>query len=265
MGNVADEAMQIRELLEEYLPQLAGGGAVEVTAEQIVTAMAGALAALGLRAPATGQASGLFVAGLAGDNLPAVAVDALSTLQYGVYIVANDAALYASSTNAYGIEARSTNSTSILASQNNQQPAIRAINSGQGAGIQVEVNGTQALNLFTGGTDTTPTSIINITKTNGDIAVGTGLMSTWTLNGFQAGAAATDSVVVTNSTPTGGSTKRTIAIRRSGNIRTVAELDSGQSATQTALLLEADGAIRRVKLGAAGTGPGGAGRMLFMD
>jgi hypothetical protein len=46
---------------------------------------------------------------------------------------------------------------------------------------------------------------------------------------------------------------------------TVAQVDQTTSSSETPLLLLADGSVRRVKVGAAGTGPGGSGRALYMD
>jgi hypothetical protein len=46
---------------------------------------------------------------------------------------------------------------------------------------------------------------------------------------------------------------------------TVAQVDQTTSSNETPLLLLADGSVRRVKVGAAGTGPGGSGRALYMD
>lgn len=286
MASVQQLTDQIHTLLAQYLPQLAGGGGGEpVTADEIITAIAGALAALGVRASATGQAAGLYVPGVAGDALPAVVIGSTVETGFTSLRVLNTGqhAIHATTTTGTTIRAHSDDETAVRASADGPEPAIGATNTGAGAALGAQSTIGPAIEALASGSATavqagaaaglallalhTPTAAgtqpIARWRRAGAPAAGDASAQEWTFDGL-AGISAQDAVVLVNTT-SGGNTRREIGIRRAGNLRTVLIMDGSQSATQTSIQVEADGALRRVKVGPVGSGPGGTGRALFID
>lgn len=240
MGNVADEATTIRELLEEYLPQLAGGGAVEVTAEQIATAMAGALAALGIRASADGQAAGLYVPGLPEDSRSAAVIGS-SDLSY------SEIALEVYGGAEVGASITSETGMALFLSTNSADPEQGLV---IGAQRRVPNSGLAPL-MITGFNPIAP-------------APGAGYRHVHRLGGPYSGAdVAYDDTQLSAFGPV--SAERRVQLAKDGSMVEVMGLDTADSAGQTGLLLSHDGTLKRVKVGPAGSGPGGNGRALYLD
>lgn len=77
--------------------------------------------------------------------------------------------------------------------------------------------------------------------------------------------AAYDDTVWTDATDATRTAERRIGLVKNGVLVEVLRLDHNDSAGQAGMLIYHDGTLKRVKVGADGTGPGGSGRALYID
>jgi hypothetical protein len=77
--------------------------------------------------------------------------------------------------------------------------------------------------------------------------------------------AALDDTLWTDATDAQRTAERRLYLVENGVIQEVLRVDHNDSASQAGLMVLHDGTLKRVKVGADGTGPGGTGRALYID
>ena len=269
MGSVAVETTTIRELLQQQLPQIVTAlGEImpaELTAEEIISLLGAAAVALSLREPNTSSpAAGLHVPALPADTLPAIVAGSPGVNATGIYVQTAGAGVLIDTTSADepalagnaagGIGVRGANNSAA-------QPAIWAQNSGAAAALRATTAGETAIDASVQGVSAAVSEAVKLTRGDTSNAVGTGLATEYHFNGH----APTLSGLLELYISAANNTNFRFWIRRTGNMRQVFILDSGTGTTNTSIWVEFNGAMVRVKAGAAGTGPGGAGRALYLD